>query len=237
MKPFVETAWVRAETVEGFKTSLPNQTLMRFMESERNRRASARVLDIGCGAGRNAGPIAALGFDVVGIDLSWPMLRGAAARDRAEGKRIALALAPMERIPVRGDSFDVVIAHGIWNLARSDREFRRAVREAARVAKAGAALFVFTFSRNTLPVTAKPVEGETFTFTQFSGEPQCFLTAEQLLTELSLAGFVPDPEVPLTELNRPRPGHLQAGGPVIYEGVFRRISKPSGSGASGPADK
>jgi quercetin dioxygenase-like cupin family protein len=58
-------------------------------------------------------------------------------------------------------------------------------------------------------------------YTQFSGRPQCFLTAEQLVFEMQAAGFAIDPSHPLRELNR-RPGALPAGGPVIYEGVFRR---------------
>ena len=64
--------------------------------------------------------------------------------------------------------------------------------------------------------------GESFVFTQFSGEPQCFLSAEQLLAELADAGFTPDPGVPLTEYNRRPYGALRAGGPpVIYECAFR----------------
>jgi ubiquinone/menaquinone biosynthesis C-methylase UbiE len=127
----------------------------------------------------------------------------------------------MDRLPVADRSFDVVIAHGIWNLARSGAEFRAGVREAARVCRPGAALFVFTFSRHTLPEDVPPVAGETFVYTQFSGSPQCFLTQAQLLSELEAAGFTPDPAVPLTEHNRPRPGQLSSGGPVIYEGAFR----------------
>jgi len=114
-----------------------------------------------------------------------------------------------------------VIAHGIWNLASSAAVFRRAVREAARVAKPGAALFVFTFSRHTLPPDAEPVPGEPFVFTQFSGQPQCFLTEAQLIAEMGLAGFVREPAVPLREYNLPRPGSLPTGAPVIYEAVFR----------------
>jgi hypothetical protein len=118
---------------------------------------------------------------------------------------------------------DLVIAHGIWNLASSSSQFRQAVREAARVSKPGAGLFVFTFSGNTLRAGVAPVEGETFVFTQFAGRPQVFLTADQLVNELRAAGFVPDPAVPLTEYNRPAPGALRtASGPVIYEAAFRR---------------
>jgi hypothetical protein len=129
----------------------------------------------------------------------------------------------MDALPVCSRSVDLVIAHGIWNLARSGLEFRRAIAEAARVATAGAALFVFTFSRHTLPSSATPVAGESFVFTQFSGSSQVFLTEDQLFEELHAAGFVPDPALPLRELNVPAPGQVRsAGPPVIYEAGFRK---------------
>jgi hypothetical protein len=69
----------------------------------------------------------------------------------------------------------------------------------------------------------EPVPGEPFVFTEFSGRPQCFLTAEQLLSELAGAGFAPHTGVPFSEYNRPRPGTPRLGGPpVIYEAAFRR---------------
>ena len=81
---------------------------------------------------------------------------------------------------------------------------------------------MFTFSRSTLPPDAQPVPNESFVFTQFSGQPQCFLTEEQLVTELEAVGFSPDPSTPLRELNLPQPGTLySSGAPVIYEGIFR----------------
>jgi len=129
----------------------------------------------------------------------------------------------MDAIPVRDRWFDLAIAHGIWNLARSAAEFRKAIVETARVAKPGAGLFVFTFSRNTFPPRTDPVPGESFVFTQFSGQPQCFLSEEQLVSEVSAAGFEPEPAVPITEYNRTRPATVQLGAPpVIYEAAFRR---------------
>ena len=178
------------------------------------------MLDIGCGAGRNAGPLALAGFRVLGTDLSWPMLSAASTRDA--GGRLRVVLAPMEHLPVRDRCMDLVVAHGIWNLARSGSEFRAAVAEAARTAAADAALFVFTFSRHTLPPDAAPIAGESFVFTQFSGSPQVFLTGSQLVDELRQQGFDPDPDLPLSELNRPPAGKPRIGGaPVIYQGGFR----------------
>jgi len=213
--------WGDPETVAGFSRSQPNAALLRLVESERGRTPGLAVLDIGCGAGRNAVPIAALGSPVLGTDIERPMLEAALRRARAQGvaSRTQWALAPMDRLPVGDRAFDLVVAHGIWNLAASGAEFRRAVGEAARVGRPGAALFLFTFSRHTLPPHAASVPGEAFVFTQFAGEPQCFLTETELLSEMAAAGF--DASAPLTEHNRPRPGQLNPGGPVIYEGMFR----------------
>ena len=223
MDPLAGSPWNAPGTVAGFARSLPNDVLMRFAKGELARRAGGRALDLGCGAGRNTVPLARLGWDVVGTDLSWPMVAAAAERAREENvaDRVHLMLAPMDRIPARDRSFDLVIAHGIWNLARSSLEFRRAVGEAARVASPDAALFVFTFSRNTFPPDTKPVPGEPFVFTQFSGQPQCFLTERQLVDELGGFGFVPDPAVPFSEYNRVPPGTISRGAPVIYEAGFR----------------
>ena len=215
--PLAGSAWSAPGTVAGFATSAPNAELMRYAGIQRGRGAH-RVLDIGCGAGRNAVPLSATGLQVIGIDLSTPMLAAASAR----GSAVRLAQAAMDALPVRSGSVDLIIAHGIWNLARSQSEFRRAVAEAARVAASGAALFVFTFSRHTLDPSAQPVAGEAFVFTQFSGSPQVFLTDAQLAAELAEVGFAPDPDLPIHELNRPPAGQLRCGGaPVIYEAGFR----------------
>jgi SAM-dependent methyltransferase len=230
--------WTAPDTVEGFARSTPNEVLMRYAARERANGAATAV-DIGCGAARNAVPMTRAGWNVIGTDLSWPMLAAARDRHAREGGhgRLLLAHAPMDMLPVRDASADLVIAHGIWNLAESSAHFRRAVAEAARVAKPGAALFVFTFSRHTLPATAAPVEGEPFVFTQFSGRPQVFLTAVELTVEMQRGGFDPDPAVLMTEYNRSAPGMIRAGGPVIYEAAFRRrpaagVAAVSSSGTS-----
>jgi SAM-dependent methyltransferase len=218
------SVWSTPATVAGFVQSPPNPVLLRFAAAERRREGVARALDIGCGAGRNAIPLANAGWNVVGIDASAPMLDAAQARARDErlADRVRCALGTMDALPVRDRRFDLLIAHGIWNLARSTGEFRAALREAARVARPGAGLFVFTFSRETLPPDAPPVAGEAFVFTQFSGQPQCFLTASQLVDELDTAGFVPEPAIPLTEYNRPAPGlSTTRAAPVIWEAAFR----------------
>ena len=223
--PLTGSSWSRPDTVAGFARSAPNPALMQCAAREMDA-GWERLLDIGCGAGRNIVPLARLGWNAIGVDLSLPMIAAAVTRVRDEHleTRLRLALAAMHELPFATRSFDFIIAHGIWNLARSGAEFRRALGEAARVARPESALFVFTFSRNTLPRDAQPVPDESFVFTQFSGQPQCFLTSEELVAELGAVGFSVDPLTPLRELNLPKPGTLYGGGPVIYEGVFRRTA-------------
>ena len=224
--PLAGSPWSAPGTVAGFVRSPPNSVLLRFAEGEARREPGGRVVDIGCGAARNAVPLAEAGWRVTGTDLSWPMLVAATARahDAGVDRRLHVVLAAMDRLPLADRSADLVVAHGIWNLARSTVEFLRGVQEAARVARPGAGLFVFTFSRHTLPPDARPVDGESFVFTDFSGQPQCFLTDTELVAELAAHGFASDPAVPLTEYNRPGPGTRVAGAPVIYEAGFRRVA-------------
>ena len=124
----------------------------------------------------------------------------------------------MERLPVEDRSFDFIVAHGVWNLAGSSLQFRAAIQDAARAARPGAALFVFTFSRSTLPPETMPVSGESFVFTEFMGTPQCFLTEAQLIEELGAVGFVQEPGMPIRNHDRPP----ESNRPSILEGIFRR---------------
>jgi hypothetical protein len=164
-----------------------------------------------------------MGWNVLGTDLSWPMLCAARERMRTVAGRFQGVLAPMEALPVATGAIDLIVAHGIWNLADSGEQFRRAVDEAARAAAPRAALFVFTFSRNTLSLHVEPVAGESFVFTGLSGDRQCFLTETQLDEELHRVGFVRDPGVPLTEYNRPAGVLRTSGPPVIYEAAYRSV--------------
>lgn len=72
-----------------------------------------RVLDVGCGYGRIAIPLAARGYQVSGLDLSEPLLRSARTTAVARGVRLPLAAGSMTRLPFRDASFDAVIC--LWS--------------------------------------------------------------------------------------------------------------------------
>jgi ubiquinone/menaquinone biosynthesis C-methylase UbiE len=224
--PLSGTPWSEAALVSGFAQSPPNQTLMEFAAARRAGGAR-KLLDIGCGAGRNAVPLVLQGWTVAAIDLSLGMLRAAQQRlaTEASERRLGLALAPMDRLPIAGRSMDFIVAHGIWNLAQTTAQFRAAVREAARVVRPGGSLFVFTFSRATLPDADRPLPGERYVYTRFSGGPQIFLTVDELAEELAAAGFTVDSSIPIVEHNRRSKGAIYVGGaPVFIEGAWIRTT-------------
>ena len=129
--------WGDPQTVAGFSRSQPNARLLEFVDTHRGPTGRPKVLDLGCGAGRNAVPLAARGCTVLGTDIEWSMLEAAARRGRDHGvdSHAQWVLAPMDRLPVPDCTFDVIVAHGIWNLAASGAEFRRALGEAGRAGR------------------------------------------------------------------------------------------------------
>jgi SAM-dependent methyltransferase len=117
-----ESAWSAPDTVAGFAASAANATLMAFARAELQRGGTC-ALDLGCGAARNAVPLAKIGWTVTGIDLSRPMLDAAAERGRAAGvaDRVRLELAPMGAVPLPDASVDLIVARDLEPRALRER--------------------------------------------------------------------------------------------------------------------
>ena len=103
-----------------------------------------RVLDAGCGGGRNLIYFLRCGYDVCGVDTS----AGAVAHVRA----LASGLAPhlpadnfrveaVEAMSFADAAFDVVISSAVLHFARDEEHWRGMVREMWRVLKPGGVFF------------------------------------------------------------------------------------------------
>ncbi|MBL8842681.1 MAG: methyltransferase domain-containing protein [Planctomycetes bacterium] len=219
--------WEQAATVAAFAQAAPNRELLDRARSLLRSGAGSRCLDLGCGAGRNAVPLAQLGYDVTGVDRSRPMLDAARRRalqgDAARGS-LRFLLGAMASLPFPASRFDLLVAHGVFNLAESLAEFRAALGESARVARRGAALFVVTFADATLAgadreacvrdgVVARP----------FNGQLACFASAEGLRDALASAGFESQGDPPWSAIGVDATSGLRiAGAPVLWQGWARR---------------
>jgi tellurite methyltransferase len=81
----------------------------------------ARVLDLGCGEGRDSVFLAQQGHDVVGVDLAPDGLRKAARLADHRGVRVSWVCAALPDLPVRGP-FDLVYSCGsVHYVARDQR--------------------------------------------------------------------------------------------------------------------
>ncbi len=103
-----------------------------------------QILEIACGTGRFTAMLAERGADIIGLDISGPMLQQ--GRERAQSAGVADHLEYMRgdagRLPFPDDHFDVVFAMRFFHLADTPEEF---LQEMCRVSKDQ--IFFDTFNR------------------------------------------------------------------------------------------
>jgi SAM-dependent methyltransferase len=98
----------------------------------------ARLLDLCCGQGRHAVPLARLGYRVAGLDLSRHLLARAAGLAAAHGEAVGLVEADMRRLPFADASFDAVLnLFNAFGYLEDDAQDELVLREVARVLAPG----------------------------------------------------------------------------------------------------
>jgi SAM-dependent methyltransferase len=98
----------------------------------------ARVLDLCCGHGRHAIPLAGLGYRVAGVDLNPRFLQRGARAAAGHGVAVGLVAADMRRLPFTGGRFDAVVnLFNAFGYLESEAEDERVLAEVARVLAPG----------------------------------------------------------------------------------------------------
>jgi len=117
--------------------------------------SSAKVLDMGCGAGFLTHDLAKLGHEVVGIDLSEESLKVAQKLD--ETGDVNYIQADASAVPFCDASFDAICAMDLLEHVENPKTI---VQEASRLLKPEGFFFFHTFNRNILSwlVVIKGVE-------------------------------------------------------------------------------
>lgn len=92
----------------------------------------AKILEIGCGSGRDSIFLAKKGFDVVGIDISAEAIKKAKAKSKGYSN-LSLIRGRAEHLPFKTSSFDAV--YSIWTLQFCP--LKQAAKEIYRVLKKG----------------------------------------------------------------------------------------------------
>jgi SAM-dependent methyltransferase len=152
-----------------------------------------RVLDAGCGYGRNLVHLMREGCEVFGLDLD---------RDGVEHvRRLSASLvtglpadnfqvAPIEQMPFPDAFADVVLCSSVLHFARDEQHFRAMLTELWRVLKPGGMLFCRLGSR--IGMEFKQVRGGRYLVGDGS---EWFLVDEEMLMELTekMNGILMDP--------------------------------------------
>lgn len=116
---------------------------------------TARILELGCGAGRIAHGLCALGYaDILATDFSENMVRAAQSLGRKYADSTTFAVCDATKINLPDESFDAVIFgfNGLMQIPKAENR-RRALREIFRVLKFGG-VFVFTTHERDVPENA-----------------------------------------------------------------------------------
>jgi SAM-dependent methyltransferase len=155
----------------------------------------ARVLDAGCGSGRNIVYLLREGYEVFGVDSDPQAIESV--------RRLAAALAPerplsnfrLEAIEEMSfpDAFvDVVLSSAVLHFARNDHHFQAMLRATWRVLKPGGLFFCRLASSIGMEHLVKPVGERRFLLPDGS---ERYLVDEPLLVSLTreLGGQLADP--------------------------------------------
>ncbi len=116
-----------------------------------------RMLDIGCGGGLIAEPLARLGADVVGADASETNIEVAKLHAEQSGIEVDYRADTAEALEAAGERFDVVLALEVVEHV-SDVDYF--LRSAARMVKPGGLIFVATINRTFKAMTFAIVGAE-----------------------------------------------------------------------------
>lgn len=91
--------------------SIPDRRVTALIARWKQAGNIRRVLDLGCGAGRHLLPLAAEGFDAVGIDHSPAGIEACRERLRQCGLTAGLHCTGMDCLPFPDGHFDAIIAY------------------------------------------------------------------------------------------------------------------------------
>ena len=144
-----------------------------------------RVLDAGCGTGRNLVYLLRSGYEVFGVDES--------AEAIAQTRRLAAALAPhlpadnfqveaVERMSFANTGFDVVLSSAVLHFARDEEQWSLMVKEMWRVLKPGGIFFARLASTIGIEDQVELIEGRRYHLPDGSDR---FLTDEAMLLRVS----------------------------------------------------
>lgn len=185
---YVETQkkyWNQEKIVEHFRNGVASDYWIEFIDETD---IQGKILDLGCGGGRNFGYFAGQGYDVYGCDLHEYMVE--ASRKMVED--IVKPYNYVDRVikantlelPYQNNMFEAVIANGLYHNLESVELFRQAISETARVIEDGGYLCLNMFDATIVDESLEKMDKEYLYMTP-DGTSMILLPSELIIQILS----------------------------------------------------
>ncbi|MBI1291265.1 methyltransferase domain-containing protein [bacterium] len=146
-----------------------------------------RILDAGCGEGRNLVYLLRCGFDCHGIDsspLAIEVMREVAARIDRGIPSNHFRVEPIEKMEFVDETFDAVICNAVLHFARDEDHWRAMIDEMARVLRPGGLFFARLMSTNGIEQLVRPLGGRHF---ELPDGNTAFLVDEEMILRATIA--------------------------------------------------
>ena len=154
-----------------------------------------RVLDAGCGSGRNSYYLLTQDVDVYGVDSNPSAVAGLRELAIELGRPADpehFRVEPLETLTFESGMFDVVICSAVLHFARDDEHFNAMMRELWRVLRSGGLFFARLASSIGMESQVRPIGGRRFALPD--GSERYLVDEEQLMSLMAtLGGQLLDP--------------------------------------------
>lgn len=175
-------------TVETLRELVGSVDIYLFDQILKGRFApGCRILDAGCGGGRNLVFFLQAGYPVYGVDRQPGLVESArrlAARLAPELPRENFQVEPVEKLSFDDASFDAVLASALLHFARDTRHFKSMVTELWRVLAPGGFFFARLASTIGIEDRVEPIRDRRFHLPDGTDR---FLVDEAMLTDYASA--------------------------------------------------
>lgn len=174
-----ENFWQRETTNILFQQKAPSKYITDLLDQFDV--SSMNCIDIGCGGGRYTMYLKDRGANVLAIDR-YPQMIG-----DVKQKGINFVTAEMDKIPVRDESYDLVLSIGVLHNAVTKEEYHRALSEIYRILARNGKVILSVFTNDL--ITEDLYEYDCDLYSTFNRLPMVLLAKDQLKSYLKQVGF------------------------------------------------